>query len=52
MTLTANMVEIAASTVTVNAGTTTVTGPLIGSVSVQTPSVIGATYTPGAGNIW
>lgn len=52
MTLTANMVEIAASMVTVNAGTTTVTGPLIGSVSVQTPSVIGATYTPGAGNIW
>jgi uncharacterized protein involved in type VI secretion and phage assembly len=52
MTLTANMVEIAASTVTVNAGTTTVTGPLIGAVSVQTPSVIGATYTPGAGNIW
>ncbi len=52
MTLTANVVEIAASTVTVNAGTTTVTGPLIGSVSVQTPSVIGATYTPGAGNIW
>lgn len=52
ITLTANIVEIAASTVTVNAGTTTVTGPLIGSVSVQTPSVIGATYTPGAGNIW
>ena len=52
LTITASQVEISASMVTVNAGTSQFNGPVMASVSVQTPSVIGASYTPGAGNIW
>lgn len=52
LTLNASAVTIGAGSLTANSGTSTFTGPVIGSVSVQTPSVIAASYTPGAGNIW
>jgi uncharacterized protein involved in type VI secretion and phage assembly len=44
-------VEINASTVSVNAGMANFSGVLQAS-TVITPSVVGTTYTPGAGNIW
>ncbi len=43
---------IAAGTITGNAGSTTFTGQVVAAVSLQTPSVMGSSYTPGAGNIW
>jgi uncharacterized protein involved in type VI secretion and phage assembly len=52
LTLNASSVTITAGSLTANAGTSTFSGPVIGSVSVQTPSVMAASYTPGAGNIW
>jgi uncharacterized protein involved in type VI secretion and phage assembly len=50
--LSASTVTISSGTVTVSSGTSTFTGSVIVSASVQTPSVIAASYTPGAGNIW
>lgn len=50
--LSASTVTISSGTITASAGTSTFTGTVIVSASVQTPSVIAASYTPGAGNIW
>jgi uncharacterized protein involved in type VI secretion and phage assembly len=47
----ATQIELTATSVTVNAAMTTFSGAVNGSVSVMTPSVLGATYTPGLGNI-
>jgi uncharacterized protein involved in type VI secretion and phage assembly len=51
-TINASTVTIAAGSITGNAGTATFSGSVIASGCVQTPSVIAASYTPGAGNIW
>jgi uncharacterized protein involved in type VI secretion and phage assembly len=51
LSITASVVDISASMVSVSAGTSQFSGMVIAN-AVQTPSVIGATYTPGAGNIW
>lgn len=48
----ASTVEFSASSVTMNCGTMSVSGPLNANSCLNTPSVIGASYTPGAGNIW
>ena len=50
--LNASAVTISCGSLTANAGTSTFNGLVIGSVAVQTPAVIAASYTPGAGNIW
>jgi uncharacterized protein involved in type VI secretion and phage assembly len=50
--LSASSVTISCGTITASAGTSTFSGTVIVSASVQTPSVIAASYTPGAGNIW
>jgi uncharacterized protein involved in type VI secretion and phage assembly len=55
---TSALLTINASTVTVNTSSMTVTGPttlsatLTVGASITTPSIISASYTPGAGNIW
>jgi uncharacterized protein involved in type VI secretion and phage assembly len=50
--LTANAdVTITATAVTVNAPTATFSG-LVVCQGLQTPSVVSASYTPGAGNVW
>ena len=51
VTIQASQIELTATSVTVNAGQTTFSGVVNGSVSVMTPSVLGGSYTPGAGNI-
>ena len=51
VTVTATMVEINASMVTVNAGMSKFSGVLQAD-SIITNSIISASYTPGAGNIW
>lgn len=48
----ATTVEIAASSIQANVGVMTVSGPLNANACVNTPSVIAASYTPGAGNLW
>jgi uncharacterized protein involved in type VI secretion and phage assembly len=52
LTLNASGVTINAGSITANAGNSTFNGAVVASISVQTPSVIAASYTPGAGNIW
>lgn len=52
LTLNASGVTINAGSITANAGNSTFSGAVVASISVQTPSVIAASYTPGAGNIW
>jgi uncharacterized protein involved in type VI secretion and phage assembly len=47
----ASQIELTATSVNVNAGMTTFSGAVNGSVTVMTPSVVGGSYTPGAGNI-
>ncbi len=47
----ASTVSITAGSVAVNAGMSTFSG-VVQAQSVITPSVVAATYTPGAGNIW
>jgi uncharacterized protein involved in type VI secretion and phage assembly len=47
----ASSVTITAGSVAVNAGMSTFSG-VVQAQSVITPSVVAATYTPGAGNIW
>jgi len=47
----ASSVTITAGDVTVNAGTSTFSGTVIATTLVAT-SVVGTTYTPGAGNMW
>jgi len=51
-TINASTLSITAGSVSVSAGTSTFSGLVIANGAVQTPSVIGQTYTPGAGNIW
>ncbi len=51
VTINATQVEIAAGMVTVNAGMSTFNG-VVQAQTVITNSVISASYTPGAGNIW
>jgi uncharacterized protein involved in type VI secretion and phage assembly len=51
-TINASTVTISAGSITANAGTATFSGMVVASGCVQTPSVIAASYTPGAGNIW
>ena len=51
VTLHAASVEITAGSLQVNAGISTFSGPVNASSSVLTPSVIGGSYTPGAGNL-
>jgi uncharacterized protein involved in type VI secretion and phage assembly len=52
LTLNASTVTISAGSITANAGSSTFNGQVVVSACVQTPSVIAASYTPGAGNIW
>jgi uncharacterized protein involved in type VI secretion and phage assembly len=51
VTINASSMTVSASAVSVNAGSSTFSGTVIAQ-TVITPSVVGATYTPGAGNIW
>jgi uncharacterized protein involved in type VI secretion and phage assembly len=51
VTVNASTVEISAGMVTVNAGMSTFSG-VVQADTVITNSVISASYTPGAGNIW
>lgn len=51
VTISAATAEISASTLTVNAGMSTFSG-VIQADTVITNSVVSASYTPGAGNIW
>jgi len=51
VTISASVLDVSASAVTVNAGTSRFNG-VVNADTVISPSVIGSTYTPGAGNIW
>jgi uncharacterized protein involved in type VI secretion and phage assembly len=51
VTVTASMVEVSASMVTVNAGMSRFSG-VVQADTVICNSIISASYTPGAGNIW
>lgn len=51
VTINASMVEVSASMVTVNAGMSKFSG-VVQADTVISNSVISASYTPGAGNIW
>ncbi len=51
VTINASVVEVSASAVSVNAGFTKFSG-VVQADTVITNSVISASYTPGAGNIW
>jgi uncharacterized protein involved in type VI secretion and phage assembly len=51
VTLNASVVEVSAAAVKVTAGTSTFSG-VVHAQAFITPSVVGASYTPGAGNIW
>lgn len=51
VTVSASTVEVTAGTVTVNAGMSRFSG-VVQADTVITNSVVGASYTPGAGNIW
>jgi len=51
MTLNASILEVTAPVVKVNAGTSTLTGMTL-TDTLKSNTVISATYTPGAGNMW
>ncbi len=51
VTITANTVEVSAGQVNVNAGTSNFSG-VVRSDTKITNSIVSASYTPGAGNIW
>ncbi len=51
VTVNASTVEISAGMVTVNAGMSTFSG-VVQADTVITNSVVSASYTPGAGNVW
>jgi uncharacterized protein involved in type VI secretion and phage assembly len=51
VTVTASLVEVSASMVTVNAGMSRFSGVVQCDTLIAT-TVVGTTYTPGAGNIW
>jgi hypothetical protein len=51
VTITASLIEVSASMVTVNAGMSKFSGVVVADTVISN-SVISASYTPGAGNIW
>lgn len=51
VTINASSLNVSASAVAVNAGSSSFSGTVIAQ-TVITPSVVAASYTPGAGNIW
>lgn len=51
VSVTASQLEVSAGTVTVNAGMSTFSGVVKADTVIAT-SVVGTSYTPGAGNIW
>ena len=51
VTITAATAEISAATLTVNAGMSKFSG-VVQADTIITNSVVSASYTPGAGNIW
>jgi uncharacterized protein involved in type VI secretion and phage assembly len=51
VTVTASQVQVTAPQVTVNAATSTFSG-MVTCDTLQATTIIGATYTPGAGNVW
>lgn len=51
VSITASTVQVSAASVTVNAGISTFSG-VVQADTVVTNSVVSASYTPGAGNIW
>ena len=51
VTISASVVDITAGTLTVNAGMSRFNG-VVQADTVISPSVVGSSYTPGAGNIW
>jgi len=51
VTIQASQIELTAMSMSVNAAMTTFSGVVNGNVTVITPSVVGGSYTPGAGNI-
>ena len=51
VTINASSLTVSASAVSVNAGSSNFSGTVI-AATVNTPSVVAASYTPGAGNIW
>lgn len=51
VTINASSMSVSASAVSVSAGTSSFSGTVL-AASVNTPSVVGGSYTPGAGNIW
>jgi hypothetical protein len=51
VTVTASLVEVSASMVTVNAGMSKFSG-VVKADTVICNSIVSASYTPGAGNIW
>jgi len=51
VTINASSLNVSASAVAVNAGSSNFSGTVIAQ-TVITPSVVAASYTPGAGNIW
>ncbi len=51
ITLNASSLSVSAAAVSVNAGSSNFSGTVT-AATVITPSVVAATYTPGAGNIW
>jgi uncharacterized protein involved in type VI secretion and phage assembly len=50
-TVQASQIELTAMSTSVNAALTTFSGAVNGNVTVMTPSVVGGSYTPGAGNL-
>jgi uncharacterized protein involved in type VI secretion and phage assembly len=52
MTIEASSLKVSAGTVTVDAGMSSFSGPVNAQAALITPSVVGQSYTPGAGNIW
>jgi uncharacterized protein involved in type VI secretion and phage assembly len=51
LSITASTIDVSASMVSVNAPMATFSGTVQAN-TVITPSVVGASYTPGAGNVW
>ena len=51
LSITASSIEVSAGSVTTNSGMSKFSG-VVDANTVITPSVVGSSYTPGAGNIW
>lgn len=51
LTISASLIDMTASMVTVNAGMSRFSGT-VQADTVISPSIVGSSYTPGAGNIW